>query len=293
MEGEMATRYFRDLIENQWSKNRFLCVGLDSDFDKIPESVRRISVADAMHLFNRSIIEGVSDLACAFKINPYFYLSEGQAGFSALTWTVNCVNHFAPETPIILDIKAGDVPHVNKKIARLAFDVWGFDAITVNPFVGGKALELFLEYAGKGIFVLCRTSNPESDEFQELKLGYKGAPPTLTMNLYEQIAYRVANEWWKNENFGLVAAATSPSALKMVRRAAPNMPILMPGIGEQGADLKMAIWAGLDKRNKGIIPTASRSILFASDGPDFAEAALREAERLNNEIRECISQKPL
>lgn len=276
----MNNRNFRALLETQWSCDKFVCVGLDTEFDKIPESVRRdhVSVESTIVTFNRAIVEATSDLVCAYKPNTAFYEAHGAEGIAALKKTIADIHAIAPDVPVILDAKRADIGNTNSGYVNAAFDFLRADAITVHPYLGAEALKPFLERAEKGVIVLCRTSNPGAGEFQDLLVN--GEP------LYRLVARRVASEWNKNGNCLLVVGATYPNELREVRQLVGDMPILIPGIGAQGGDVEKTVTAGKDSRGHGIIVNSSRGIIFASKDEDFAEAARRETKNLRDIINQ-------
>ncbi len=283
----MSDRNFRNLIGNKWAQDKFVCVGLDSEFAKIPESARcsnngrDINVANTIVAFNRAIVEATADIVCAYKPNIAFYEAHGADGFAALQRTIADIYHIAPDVPVILDAKRGDIGNTNAGYVDSAFGILRADAITIHPYLGREALQPFLNCKDKCIFVLCRTSNPDSDEFQ------KGVNvPGGYMQLYKYVAHRVANHWDVNENCGVVVGATYPEELAYVREIVHNMPILIPGIGAQGGDVEKTVKAGKDSRGQGMIINSSRGIVFASNGTDFAEAARRETLKLADSINQ-------
>lgn len=302
----MINRNFRELLEAQWSRGNFVCVGLDSEFDKIPESARRsgndchVNFANTVVAFNRAIVEATKDLVCAYKPNVAFYEAYGREGFEALYCTIVAINAIAPDVPVILDAKRADIGNTNAGYVKVAFDFLQADAITVHPYLGQEALKPFLDCKDKGIFVLCRTSNPGAGEFQDLiveapiHLDAEYVMPTHENNapapLYEYVACRVANAWNQNGNCALVVGATYPDELREVRGIVGDMPILIPGIGAQGGDLEKTVAAGKDSRGRGMIINSSRGIIFASKGEDFAEAARRETEKLRDAINSAIKK---
>ncbi len=189
------------------------------------------------------------------------------------------IHTVAPDVPVILDAKDMDIGNTNTGYVRMAFEYCQADAITINPYLGMEAAQPFLDQKDKGIIVLCRTSNKGSGEFQDLLIK-------SDMPLYQYVASRVAKYWNKNGNCALVVGATYPNELAQVRRIVGDMPILIPGIGVQGGDVEATVKAGRDSRGQGMIINASRSIIFASNGPDFAEAARRETLKLHNLINQ-------
>ena len=257
-----------------------LCVGLDPDPEKMP-------IQDVFQ-FNRAIVDATADLVCAYKPNLAFYEALGIPGLQALQQTVQHIRQSAPGVLIIGDAKRGDVGNTGEAHARALFDTWGFDAATVNPFGGGDTLQPFLDYRDRGVFVWCRSSNPGAGEFQDLALaGEGGARP-----LYEIIAQR-ATEWNTGGNVGLVVGATYPRELKQLRDICPAMPILIPGVGAQEGALDEAVRGGTDSAGRLAILSASRQVLYASGGPDFAEAARREAMALRDRISGVLARDGL
>lgn len=276
----MSGRIFKEMIQANWKDKKSVCVGLDSDSDKIP-AIIRAGEDKGITRFNCEIVDATRDLVCAYKPNVAFYESLGVFGTMALKATVGYIQAVAPNVPIIGDMKRGDTGKTNSKYAKSAFEYFGFDAITVNPYHGGKSLQSFLDFKNKGIFILCRTSDEGSDEFQDrdVVVGDRQVP------FYQYVAHRVATAWNKNGNCGLVVGATYPEELALVRATVGgDMPILIPGIGEQGGDLEKTVKSG--KRN--MIINASRSVIFTSSGPDFAQAARKETVKLQKEINRYL-----
>lgn len=275
----MAERIFGEMVRLKWGKGKYVCVGLDSEPDKIPQVIRRGADKGLLE-FNAAIVDATSDLVCAYKPNVAFYESLGVFGMIALMGTVAYIKSVAPDVPIIGDMKRGDTDNTNLAYAKAAFDYFGFDAITVHNYFGKEAMRPFLERKDKGIFVLCKTSNKGTDEFQDLNVVILDRQ----IPLYLYVAYRVANFWNNNGNCGLVVGAAYPDKLAQVRAiVGDEMPILVPGIGNQGGDLKKTIKAG----KKSLIISASRSIIFKSAGSDFAQAAREETIKLQKAI-DCI-----
>lgn len=276
----MAARNFRELLERRWELGNFLCVGLDSEFSKIPESARKGTVRDTLFHFNRSIIDATHNLVCAFKPNSAFYEAHGEEGLLALKDTVTYIREIAPDVPFILDAKRADIGNTNNGYVEAIFDRLGVDAVTLHPYLGKEALAPFLKREDKGIIILCKTSNPGAGEFQDLMID--GTP------LYLKVAEHVAETWNAKGNCGLVVGATYPEDLAKVRRIAGDMPILIPGIGEQGGDIAKTVAAGKDSRGRGMIISASRSVLFASSGNDYVEAAGKKATEIDGAIRAAL-----
>jgi orotidine-5'-phosphate decarboxylase len=273
-------RHFGDLTHAQWEKGRFLCVGLDPDLGKIPEAALRNSRAETILAFNTAIIEATMDIAASFKPNAAFYEALGEEGAHALRETVRFINEHAPETPVILDSKRADIGNTNAGYVMSAFEDLGCDAVTVHPYLGSEALAPFFERTEKGVIVLCRTSNPGAGELQDLDVG--GEP------LYLALAKRVAQKWNSNGNCWLVVGATYPHEAEAIRTVAPDLPFLIPGVGAQGGDVTAAVHASKNSNGNGFLVSASRSIMYASSGTDFADAARREALALDSAIKNAV-----
>lgn len=298
----MPDRNFRRMLEQRWEGDHFVGIGLDSDLAQIPEVVKagECFAMNVMLHFNRDIVDATHDLVCAYKPNMAFYEAQGSEGISALRKTIEYIRKVAPEIPIILDAKRADIGNTNKGYLQAAFKYFGVDAITVHPYLGGEALQPFLDQPDKGILVLCRTSNPGAGEFQDLSVlqtmdrgdlisdgahkvfsEYNYMPP-----LWAYVAARVATRWNENGNCGVVVGATYPKELAQIRAIIGDMPILIPGIGAQGGDVEETVKAGMDSRKQGMIINSSRGIIFASKEADFAEAARRETIKLRDMINQ-------
>ncbi len=271
--------HFVSMLEQCWQQDNFVCIGLDSDYEQLPASVKQAgSVEGALFNFNRAIIDATHDLVCAYKPNAAFYEAQGDEGLRALIRTVQYIKRSYSHIPVILDAKRADIGSTNTGYVRAAFDIVGVDAITVHPYLGKEALLPFLERKEKGIIVLVKTSNPGAGELQDLPVGDAQEP------LYQVVARHVAANWNTNGNCGIVVGATYPADLQNVRAIVGDMPILIPGIGAQGGEIEATVRAGKDSRGWGMIINASRSIIFASRGSDFAAAAREAAARLRTEI---------
>jgi orotidine-5'-phosphate decarboxylase len=272
---------FYEMLEAQWQSGRFLCVGLDPDYDKLPEPLRRKPVGPALFEFNRAIIEATAGHACAFKPNSAFYEGYGAEGWTALVQTVSFIRDHYPEHPVILDAKRADIGNTNLGYVRAAFEILKAHAITVHPYLGEEALQPFLTNPAYGVLVLCHTSNPGAGEFQRLKLQNG-------QELYQYVAAQVSRVWNTHQNCGLIVGATYPEQLAEVRMIAGDIPVLIPGIGAQGGDIEVTVANGISSRGKGMIINASRSILYAASGADYMTAAGAEAARLDQAIRAAI-----
>ncbi len=273
-------RDFRELSHARFSDKKFLCVGLDSDIEKIPHSAHRESVEETLFAFNRAIIDATHDIAGFYKPNSAFYEAHGEAGWRALEKTVRYIRGVVPDTPVILDAKRADIGSTNSGYAAAAFDHLACDAITVHPYLGREALAPFLDRADKGVIVLCRTSNPGAGEMQDVSA--EGEP------LYLRVARMVAEKWNTHGNCGLVVGATYPEEAARIRAAAPSLPLLIPGIGAQGGDIAKIVSSAQDAHGRGMMINASRSILYASAEPDFASAAREKAMEHDADIRSAL-----
>jgi len=268
IEDEM--NFLEKLLQAAVTNNSLLCIGLDPD----PELMPKVDVFQ----FNKAIVDATSDLVCAYKPNLAFYEALGIEGLTALQQTIA---YIPKSIPIIGDAKRGDIGNTARAYAKALFETFGFDAATVNPYLGGDSLEPFIEYKEKGVFILCRTSNTGSAHFQVLPLLQNSRP------LFELVAER-AKEWNLYDNVGLVVGATYPEELRQVRQLCPEMPLLIPGIGVQGGDLADAVRYGVDAKGEKAIISSSRQILYASRGEDFAQTAREAALKLRNEINRYL-----
>lgn len=271
-------KFEEKLLAAQQRNNSWVCVGLDIQLSKMPLPLQQV---DAPILpFAQAIIDATKDVACAFKPNLGFFLAEGAAGVIALE---RLMRYIPSDVPIILDGKFGDIGSTAEQYARGAFDALRADAVTLSPYVGADAIQPFLNYAGKGVFVLARTSNPGAGEFQNLVS--EGTP------LYQSVVKK-ANEWHRAGPgaCGLVVGATYPQELEQVRALAPDLAFLIPGVGAQGGDLASAVRHGPTSSGIGPVINASRSIVYASGQADFAEAARAAAIKMRDEINAVRNQ---
>lgn len=261
---------FFDKLDAAVTRNRsLLCIGLDTDPARMPPG---ITVAD----FNRAIIDATADLVCAYKPNLAFYEALGEAGMEALRQTLE---HIPADVPTIADAKRNDIGNTAAAYATAIFTNLGFDAMTVSPYLGFDSVAAYAAYEDKGVFVLCRTSNPGAADFQDLACRYGDE----TLPLYQVVARKV-DEWNTAGNLGLVVGATYPEELGVIRASHPEMTFLVPGIGAQGGDLAQAVANGADTRGRGMVINSSRQILYASTGKDFAAAARQAASQLRDNI---------
>lgn len=270
---------FFEALRGARTKNvSLLCVGLDPEIARLPEGIAR-TPAGVLE-FNRAIIEATSDLVCAYKPNLAFYEALGPEGFEVLSQSRRLV---PAGIPVIGDAKRGDIGNTARAYAEALFDRLGFDAVTVNPYLGRDAVEPFLAYRDRGVLVLCRTSNPGAAEVQNLLVEKDGA----LRPLYEVMAL-LARDWNQHGNVGLVVGATAPAELDRVRDLAPDLPILVPAVGAQGGDIAAA--ARANRPEAPAIVSASRAILYASAGRDFAEESRRAAQGLRDALNEAMSE---
>lgn len=269
---------FVDKLSSVVKQNDSLvCVGLDPDVTKLPKHLTHSK--QPLFDFNKAIVDATADLVCTFKPNSAFYEASGAAGIEQLKATCDYIRTTYPTITILLDFKRGDIGNTNDSYAKFAFDYLQVDAITLQPYQGGEALEPFFAYTDKGLFILVKTSNPGSGEFQNLRVD--GQP------LYEHVTQRAITVWNRNGNIMVVAGATYPKELKAIRAIlGDEVPILVPGIGAQGGEMQSMLEAGLNQQGQGLIINSSRGILYASGGKDFAEAARTETMKLKKAINQ-------
>ena len=267
---------FVDKLRRRWTEtDSLLCIGLDPAPERFPEPWRGRS--DAIFEFNRAIIDATADLVCAYKPQVAHYAACGAE--DQLVATIEYLQERHPAVGILLDAKRGDTGATAERYAREAFDRYRADAVTVNPYMGHDAIEPFLARADKGVVVLCRTSNPSAQTFQDLNVD--GKP------LYLRVAEEAVLRWNTHGNVLLVVGATFPRALRELRAFAPHVPFLVPGVGAQGASVADAVENGQDASGTGILISTSRAVLYASTGSDFAAAARHTAEALKREINQA------
>ena len=271
----MAGETFSDrLTAAMVAADSLICVGLD------PQPAR--TNPDQILAFNTRVIEATADLVCAYKPQSAFYEAAGDIGWRALKETIATVRRLAPEAIVILDAKRNDIGNTAQAYAASAFDWFDADAVTINPYLGGDAVGSFLQRPDRGAFALCRTSNAGAADLQSLPMA-NGDP------LYLTVADR-ARAWGESHhrNLGLVVGATWPDELAQVRERCPRMPMLLPGIGAQGGDLEASVAAGVDSSGRGLLVSASRSVIYAGEAEAIrAEASrLRTAANAANPVRE-------
>lgn len=264
---------FTTALRHRWhDAGTLLCVGLDPEPARLPGSLR--GSPDAVFEFCRAIVDATADAVCAFKPQIAHFAALGAE--TALQRVIAHIHEAHPGIPVILDSKRGDIGSTARHYAAEAYDRFGADAATVNPYLGRDSVEPFLERHDKGVIVLCRTSNPGSGEFQDLRVD--GRP------LYQHVAQRVARDWNAHGQCLLVIGATWPAELAEVRALVGDLPFLVPGIGAQGGDVAAVVRAGMDANRSGLVISSSRAILYAGDGADFADAARAAALAQRDEI---------
>ena len=248
------------------SANSLVCVGLDSELEKLPSAFRG---GDSPQLaFNRHIIDATAKYAAAFKFNMAFYEANGADGWRQLAQSLEYLQQRHPDILTISDAKRSDIGNTSAAYARAIFGELGFDAVTLNPYLGRDALQPFLDQRDKACIILCRTSNPGSADMQNLAVGDRP--------LWQHVAEKVQAEWNANGNCMMVASATNPAEMAVIRAIAGDMTLLVPGIGAQGGDIEAVLNAGRNSVGRGLIINSSRGIIFAADSATAA-ADLRNA----------------
>jgi orotidine-5'-phosphate decarboxylase len=264
---------FTEKLSAAWtSNNSLLCVGLDPDMERIPAHI--LAQPEPIFAFCKAIIDATADLACSFKPQIAYFAALGAE--SQLEAICAYARERYPHIPVILDAKRGDIGATAHQYAREAFDRYGADAVTVNPYMGFDSVEPYLAWADKGVIILCRTSNAGGSDLQALDVG--GKP------LYEHVANMVADKWNRNGQCSLVVGATFPQEIARVRAIVGDMPLLIPGVGAQGGDVAATVRAGRTAGGTGMMINSSRAILYASKGEDFAAAARRVAQETRDAI---------
>ena len=274
---------FNQQLQSAWaSQGSMLCIGFDPDPKRLPASLQ--GRPEGIYEFCRKIADATADLVCAFK--PQFAYFASQRAEIQLEKLIKHLKDKYPHIPVILDSKRGDIGSTADHYALEAFERYGADAVTVNPYMGFDTIEPYLKHAGKGVIVLCRTSNPGGSDLQFLNVAPNGEP------LYLHIAKLAAQEWNSSGQISLVVGATFPEEIAKVRAIVGDMPLLIPGIGAQGGDIDATVSAGKisDKPGIGMIINSSRAILYASSGADNAEAARAVALTTRDALRVAASK---
>jgi len=269
---------FNQQLQSAWaSQGSMLCVGFDPDPKRLPPVLQ--GKTEAIFEFCRDIADATADLVCAFK--PQFAYFASQRAEAQLEKLISHLKDKYPHIPVILDSKRGDIGSTADHYALEAFERYGADAITVNPYMGFDTIEPYLKYPGKGVIVLCRTSNPGGSDLQFLNVSPNGQP------LYLHVAKLAASQWNSSGQISLVVGATFPDEIAKVRAIVGEMPLLIPGIGAQGGDIQATVKVGSipNKPGTGMIINSSRAILYASSGNDFAQAARQVAQSTRDALR--------
>jgi orotidine-5'-phosphate decarboxylase len=269
----MALKFSERLDRAYAAADSLVCVGLDPDLSRLPDDLR--SDDEPLFAFNRRIVDATRDLCAAYKPQIAFYSALGKE--DELAASIRYIRERAPAALVILDAKRGDIGNTAEAYAREAFERYDADAVTVNPYMGEDAVLPFLARPERGAVILCRTSNPGGHDFQDLVID--GLP------LYRRVAQRAATRWNRHGNLMLVVGATRPQEMAELRRAHPELPFLVPGIGAQGGDLEGILSAGLDAGGKGLLLSSSRAVIYAGGG---TSAAIREASQ---ELHSAINRK--
>ncbi len=265
------------LIAQIQQKKSFLCIGLDVDLDKIPTHL--LAEEDPIFEFNKQIIDATHHLAVAYKPNVAFYEAYGLKGWTALKKTIDYLNTNYPEIFTIADAKRGDIGNTSTRYAKAFFEDLNFDSITVAPYMGSDSVEPFLAFKDKFTILLALTSNKGGLDFQGLKID--------GIELYKEVI-KTALTWRNSENLMFVAGATKPTYFSEIRKIVPHHFLLVPGVGAQGGNLQEVCKYGLTK-DCGLLVNSARSIIYASNGMDFAKAAQMEAYRLQQEMAQILS----
>jgi len=271
------THTFMQALRARWqSADTLVCVGLDPEPAKFP--ARFANDPDAVFAFCRDIADATAEYACAFKPQIAHFAALGAE--DALQRLIAHLHAAHPGVPVILDAKRGDIGSTAQRYVTEAFERFGADAVTVNPYLGRDSVQPFLERSDKGVVVLCRTSNPGAADLQDLPVAHAGS----TRPLYQHVAETIAREWNGHGNVSLVVGATWPGQLREVRAIVGDMPFLVPGVGAQGGDVEAVVKNAKTTDGTGLMVSSSRAILYASNGDDYAEAAAREARTLRDAI---------
>jgi len=266
---------FVEQLKAAWARNDSLvCVGLDPELEKFPTELA--GVASPIFQFNRAIIDATADLVCAYK--PQFAHYAAYEAEDQLERTIEYIHQHHPGIPVILDSKRGDVGNTADRYAIEAFERYGADAVTVNPYLGSDSLEPFLAYEDRGVIVLCRTSNPGARDLQDLDCGGR--------KLFEIVAQLAASRWNVRGNCALVVGATYPRELAQVRALTGDMPFLVPGVGAQGGDVQAVVTNGQTAAGDGLMVSSSRAILYAASDDTWIEAARTATRKLRDQINQ-------
>jgi len=272
-----------DLLIQIKTKKSFLCIGLDTDIQKIPKFL--LESEDPIFEFNKKIIDATNSYCVAYKPNIAFYESLGINGWKALEKTINYLNSSYPEIFTIADAKRGDIGNTSSMYAKAYFETLNFDSITINPYMGKDSVEPFLEYKNKHTILLALTSNVGAFDFQTKKIVDN------SNKLYEEVI-KTSTSWENSNQLMYVVGATKASYLKEIRNIVPNNFILIPGVGAQGGDLKEVCENGLNNE-VGLLINSSRSIIYASNDTNFDIDAAKNAQEIQSQMGDILSYKGL
>ncbi len=284
MEGRINRPFFifavmtKEALQKEIQKKRsYLCVGLDTDIDKIPSHL--LKTDDPIFEFNRQIIDATADLCVAYKPNIAFYEALGTKGWESLQKTLEYIpdNLFT-----IADAKRGDIGNTSRLYAKAFFQELDFDSITVAPYMGRDSVLPFLDFPGKWVILLALTSNPGSEDFQQLPINGRGG------NLYEQVL-EISRQWAGHDQLMYVVGATQTDHLANIRKIVPDHFLLVPGVGAQGGDLEAVSRFGMNK-NCGLLVNATRSIIYSGNGVDFADKARTSAMEIRNQMSDYLEK---
>ncbi len=265
---------FIDDLHQRWFKhNTLICVGFDPDLARIPAHFGQGK--DAILAWGKTIVDQTADLCCAYKPQIAHFAALGAE--DVLLDLIRYIKEVAPQVPVILDSKRGDIGTTAERYAVEAFERFQADAVTINPYLGVDSIAPFTSYRDKGVIVLCRTTNPSAVELQNMRLENG-------RTLYQQVAYQAAGEWNEHGNLGLVVGATWPKEMSEIRAIVGDMPFLVPGLGAQGGDAAEVMKRGKTADGAGLIISSSRAIIFASQGEDFAESVRQATLDLQQQI---------
>jgi len=273
----------KDLISQIKRKKSFLCIGLDTDINKIPKFL--LDLEDPIFEFNKKIIDATNSYCVAYKPNIAFYESEGLNGWKALEKTIKYINSNFPEIFTIADAKRGDIGNTSSMYAKAYFDTLNFDSITINPYMGKDSVEPFLDYKNKHTILLALTSNLGAFDFQT-----KNVDKTSHQFYYEVI--KTSTNWKNSSQLMYVVGATKASYLREIRNIIPNNFLLIPGIGAQGGDLKDVCKNGMNN-DVGLLVNSSRSIIFASTDSDFDLISAKKAKEIQSQMENILSSRGL
>ena len=267
------------LLEQIKQKQSFLCVGLDTDIQKIPQEL--LVMDDPIFEFNKQIIDATAPYAVAYKPNTAFYEVYGAKGWQSLERSIRYIKSNYPELFIITDAKRGDIGNTSANYAKAFFNTLNADALTVAPYMGKDSVEPFLNFEGKWVILLALTSNKGSQDFQYLNTGD---------NMLHQQVLKTATTWATSEQMMFVVGATHPEELGAIRKMLPDYFFLVPGVGAQGGDLQAVAKNGLNGEC-GLLVNSSRGIIYASNGSDFASRAAEEAKKLQSQMAVLLKEK--